>query len=47
MLGGFVILLALNGMDRFMAQLEEGGTNLTALLSSYNVTDAYQLQDKM
>ena len=35
MLGGVAVLLALNGMDRFMAQLENRGTNLTALLSSW------------
>ena len=40
-----LLVVAFNGLDRFMAQLEEDGTNLTHLIASLNVTDMYQLQD--
>ena len=40
-----LLVVAFNGLDRFIAQLEEDGMNLTHLIAGFNVTDIYQLQD--
>ena len=40
-----LLVMVVNGLDRLMAQLEEDGTNLTDVLTSFNVTDMYELQD--
>ena len=42
-----ISVIGMNGLDRFIAQIEESGHNLTHVLDTFNVTDLYDLQDIM